>query len=197
MTTAGFTALLTAFWSLPFAVRRAWVVPLAWGDLSLGLPADLVGRPVLLALGVAALSAWVAVGLRRRPFDALLASLPLVLLAGFLVDVWLFQRGWSGIEPQRLLDGIVHASIWAAGLGVAVIVERMIPARADLRVRPLIALFVIALVAILPDGAPTAADGRPVAGGRRVAHAGGRDAPATTSTACGARFETARIASSS
>jgi hypothetical protein len=145
-------ALLTAFWALPFAVRRAWVVPLAWGDLSLGLPADLAGRPVLLALGMAALSAWVAVGLRRRPFDALIAVLPLALLAGFLGDLWLFRRGWSAIEPQRLLDGVVQASIWAAGLGVGVIVERILPARADPRARPLVALGVIALVAILPDG---------------------------------------------
>ena len=167
LATAGFTALLTAFWSLPFAARRAWVVPLAWGDLSLGLPADLARRPVLLALGVAALAAWVAVGLRRRPFDALIASLPLVLVAGFLGDVWLFQRGWSGIEPQRLLDGIVHASIWAAGLGVAAIVERAIPARADPRIRPAVALAMVAVVAILPDGnaRPPTVSVWPAAGG--------------------------------
>jgi hypothetical protein len=148
---AAFTALLTAFWALPFAVRRAWVVPLAWGDLSLGLPGDVAGRPVLVALGVAALSAWVAVGLRRRPFDALLATLPLALLAVFLGDLWLFRRGWSAIEPQRLLDGVVLTAIWAAGLGAGVIAERLVPARADPRVRPLVALVGIAVVAILPD----------------------------------------------
>lgn len=151
-TLVGLTALLTAFWMLPFAIRRSWVVPLAWGDLALGLPGDLASRPVLLALGVTALSAWVAVGLRRRPFDALLAILPLALLAGFLGDLWLFRQGWSPIEPQRLLDGVVHASIWAAGLGAGVIIEQVIPARADPRVRPLVALLVIALVAIVPDG---------------------------------------------
>ena len=134
----GFTLALTAFWSLPFAVRRAWVVPLAWGDLSLGLPGDLPGRPVLLALGMTALTAWVAVGIRRRPFDALLAALPLVLVAVFLGDVWLFPRGWSAIEPQRLLDGVVQASVWAAGLGAGVIVERLVPARADPGAGPLV-----------------------------------------------------------
>jgi hypothetical protein len=150
--TVGFTLLLTAFWSLPFVARRAWVVPLAWGDLSLGLPGDLPGRPILLGLGVAALSAWIAVGLRRRPFDALLAALPLALLAALLADLWLFRRGWSAVEPQRLLDGVVHASIWAAGLGMSVLVERAIPARADPRARPAVALVVVAVLALLPDG---------------------------------------------
>src|SRR5262245_32897591 len=65
VTTVVLTFTLTAFWSLPFVVRRTWVVPLAWGDLSLGFPSDLGGRPVLLLLGMVALSAWVAVGLRR------------------------------------------------------------------------------------------------------------------------------------
>jgi hypothetical protein len=149
--TAGLTLALTAFWTLPFLVRSAWVVPLAWGDLSLGLPGDLPARPVLLALGMTALLAWVAVGLRRRPFDALLAALPLVLLAILVGDVWLFPRGRSAVEPQRLLDGIVQAAVWAAGLGAGVIVDRLIPARADPRSRPLVALLVIALAAVLPD----------------------------------------------
>jgi hypothetical protein len=149
--TTGFALVLTAFWSLPVAARPAWVVPLAWGDLSLGLPGDLSARPVLLALGMTALSAWVAVGIRRRPFDALLAALPVVLLAIFLGDVWLFPRGWSPVEPQRLLDGIVQASVWAAGLGAGVIVDRLVPARADPRSRPLVALAVIALATVLPD----------------------------------------------
>ncbi|HWC05429.1 MAG TPA: hypothetical protein VHF87_21960 [Methylomirabilota bacterium] len=149
--TSGFAVVLTVFWSLPLVVRRAWVVPLAWGDLSLGLPGDLARRPVLLALGMAALSAWVAVGLRRRGFDALLAALPLVLTGLFVGDVWLFPRGWSTVEPARLLDGVVQASVWAAGLGAGAIVERLVPARADPRGRPLVALVVIALAAILPD----------------------------------------------
>jgi hypothetical protein len=148
----GLSALLSAFWTLPFAARRAWVVPLAWGDLALGFPADLAGRPLLLAVGLAALSAWVVVGIRRRPFDALLAALPLALLAAFLGDLWLFRRGWSAVEPQRLLDGVVLTAIWAAGLGAGVLVDRMVPARADPRVRPLVALVAIALVAIVPDG---------------------------------------------
>ena len=149
--TAGFALLLTTFWSLPLAVRSAWIVPLAWGDLSLGLPGDLPARPVLLALGMAALSAWVAVAIRRRPFDALLAALPLVLTALFLADLRLFPRGWSPAEPQRLLDGIAQASIWAAGLGAGVIVNRLVPPRADPRSRPFVALLAIALVAVLPD----------------------------------------------
>src|SRR5262249_14307437 len=110
--TAAFVVTLTAFWSVPFLGRGGWVVPLAWGDLSRGLPGDLAGRPVLLALCMTALLAWVAVGIRRRPFDALLAALPIMLAAFFFGDVWLFPRGWSAIEPQRLIDGIVHAAIW-------------------------------------------------------------------------------------
>jgi hypothetical protein len=143
---------LTAFWSLPLVVRRAWVIPLAWGDLSLGLPGDLWARPLLLGLGMTAtVLAWAAVGIRRRLFDALLAALPLVLAAFFLADLWLFPRGWTALEPQRLLDGIVQASVWAAGLGAGVTVDRLVPARADPRSRPLVALLVIALAAVLPD----------------------------------------------
>jgi hypothetical protein len=149
--TAGLALALTGFWSLPLLVRSAWMVPLAWGDLTLGLPADLPARPVLLALGMTALLAWVAVGLRRRPFDALLAALPFVLVAVFLGDLWLFPRGWSAVEPQRLLDGIVQAAVWAAGLGAGVVVDRLVPARADPRSRPLVALMVMALAAVLPD----------------------------------------------
>jgi hypothetical protein len=148
----GIALVLTAFWSLPLAVRGAWVVPLAWGDR--GLPEGLEGRPVLVALGVAAVCAWVAVGIRRRPFDALLAALPLVLAGAFVGDVWLFPRGWSAIEPGRLLDGLVQASVWAGGLGAGVLVGRLLPARADPRSRPLVALFVIAVAAVLPDRAP-------------------------------------------
>jgi hypothetical protein len=106
---------------------------------------------VLLALGVTALTAWIAVGIRRRPFDALLAALPLALAALFLGDVWLFPRGWLAVEPQRLLDGIVQASVLAGGLGAGVIVDRLVPARADPRSRPLVVLLVIALAALLPD----------------------------------------------
>ncbi len=127
------------------------MVPLAWGDLSLGLPGDLPGRPVLLALGMTALTAWVAVGIRRRPFDALLAALPLALAALFLADVWLFPQGWLAVEPQRLLDGVVQASVWAAALGAGVIVDRLLPGRADPRSRPLVVLLVIAVAAVLPD----------------------------------------------
>jgi hypothetical protein len=150
-TTVALALALTAFWSLPLTGRRAWVIPLAWGDLSLGFPGDLGGRPVLLALGMTALSAWVAVGLRRRPFDAFLAALPLVLLIAFMTDVWLFRRAWSAVDPERLLDGVVQTALWAAGLGAGVIIERIVPARANPRARPVLALAVIALAAILPD----------------------------------------------
>jgi hypothetical protein len=149
--TIALSLVLTAFWSLPFAVRRVWVVPLTWGDLPLGLPGDLMARPVLLGLAATAPLAWVAVGMRRRPFDALLAALPIALAVIFLADTRLFPRGWSAIEPQRLVDGIMQAAVWAAGLGTGVIVDRLIPARADPRSRPLVALLVIALAAVLPD----------------------------------------------
>lgn len=156
-TTVGLSLALTAFWSLPLAVRRAWLVPLAWGDLALGLPGDVWTRPVLLGLGATALLAWVAVGIRRRPFDAVLAALPIVLLAFLVGDVWLFRRGTGAIEPQRLLDGVVQAAVWAAGLGAGVIVDRILRARADPRSRPLVAILAIALAAVVPDrGLPPA-----------------------------------------
>jgi hypothetical protein len=148
---AGLAALLGAFWTLPLLVRHAWVVPLAWGDLATGLPGDLLRRPVLLALALGSLSAWIAVAVRRRPFDALLAVLPVLLSAILLGDVWLFARGWSSIEPARLVDGVAHACLWAAGLGLGVSVDRLVPARGDPRRRPMVALLAIALAAIIPD----------------------------------------------
>jgi len=33
--TVGFALALTAFWTLPLLVRRAWFVPLAWGELTI------------------------------------------------------------------------------------------------------------------------------------------------------------------
>jgi len=149
--TVALSLALTAFWSLPFVVRRAWVVPLTWGDLSLGLPGDLASRPVLVGIVATALLAWVAVGIRRRSFDALLAALPILLGALYFADRWLFSRGWSSLEPQRLLDGIAQAAVWAAGLGAGVVVDRLLSARADPRSRPLVALVVIAVAAVLPD----------------------------------------------
>ncbi len=148
---AGLTGLLVAFWALPFAVRRAWVVPLAWGDLAAGLPGDAGRRPLLLALGAAALLAWVALAMRRRPFDALIAALPLALGLGLLADVALFRGGWTALDPARLLDPLVHATLWAATLGVGVAVDRLGPARADPRGRAIAALAVIAVAAVLPD----------------------------------------------
>ena len=117
-----------------------------------GSPADLPGRPVLLALGMTALTAWVAVGhpaaARSTRCSRRFRSRSSAL---FLGDVWLFPRGWTAIEPQRLLDGVVQASIWAAGLGAGVIVDRLLPSRADPRSRPLVALLVIGLAIALPD----------------------------------------------
>ena len=127
------------------------MLPLAWGDLSLGLPGDLPGRPVLLALGMTALTAWIAVGIRRRPFDALLAALPLALAALFLGDVWLFPQGWlarrASAPPRR------HR----AGLGLGGRARRRRHRRPPRpwpgrpRSRPLVVLLVIAVAAVLPD----------------------------------------------
>jgi hypothetical protein len=148
---AGFAVLLACFWLLPFAARRGWVVPLAWGDLGAATVADLSRRPLLLAIGAGALGAWVAVGLRRRPFDALLAALPAALALALAGDAWLFARGWSAIEPARLVDGVVHACLWAAGLGVGVGLERLAAGRGARRHRPPAALALVLLAAILPD----------------------------------------------
>ena len=49
------------------------------------------------------------------------------------------------------MDGVVQASIWAAGLGIGVLVDRILPSRADRRSRPLVALLAIGLAIALPD----------------------------------------------
>jgi hypothetical protein len=153
---AGLAGLLTAFWTLPFLARRGWVVPLAWGDLAAAPVAHALGRPVLLAVAAGALLAWAAVALRRRPFDAFLAALPVGLALVLLADEWLFRRGWSVIEPARLLDGLAHAALWAAGLTAGVAIERLVPARVR-HGRALAALALVAAAAVLPEPAPAPA----------------------------------------
>ena len=147
----GLGGLLAAFWLLPFLARRAWVVPLAWGEADLGrVLGGLAARPLLAGLGVLALLAWLAVLARRRPFEALLAALPLALLGAVAVDALLFRHGWSAIEPARLTDALVLATVWAAGLTVAWLGTRL-PASGS-RARPAVALAAVALVALLGAG---------------------------------------------
>ncbi|HEV8309262.1 MAG TPA: hypothetical protein VGW35_16505 [Methylomirabilota bacterium] len=151
---ASFTLALTAFWTLPFAVRHAWVVPLAWSHLGpWALLAQLGSRPLLVLIGIGALLAWVAILLRRRPFDAVLALFPIALLGVLLLDAPLFRRGWSAIEPDRLADGVVLAALWAAGLGVGALVAAATAKQARGRARPVAALALVALLALLPSPA--------------------------------------------
>jgi hypothetical protein len=145
---AGLAALLTAFWTLPFLVRRSWMVPLAWGDSTLtALLAEVWARPLLVGAALAAPLAWVAVGLHRRLFGAFLAALPVVLAGMVVGDVALFSRGWSAIEPDRVHDALVLATVWAGGLGAGVLLARVIPATGA--ARPAVALAIIGLAALV------------------------------------------------
>jgi hypothetical protein len=147
----GLGGLLAAFWLLPFLARRAWVVPLAWGEVDLGrVLGGLAARPLVAGLGALALLAWLPVLARRRPFDALLAALPAVLLGTVALDAWLFRHGWSAIEPERLTDALVLAAVWAAGLAVAWLGTRWSPAGS--RARPALALAALALVVLVGAG---------------------------------------------
>lgn len=149
LTLVGLTLALVAFWALPFVVRRGWVVPLAWGETDVGdLLRDLVGRPVLLAVALCAPLAWLATLMRRRPFEALVAALPLVLLGVLVADAALFRRRWSAIEPERLTDGLVLAALWAAGLGAGTVVARLTARRPAGLARPVTALAVVIAVAL-------------------------------------------------
>lgn len=153
---------LTAFWTLPLLARRAWLVPLAWGDFSLGGLLDEVRRrPVLLATAVTAPLAWLAVVARRRPFDALLATLPLALAAVLLADVALFARGWSSLEPARIVDGLALAALWAAGLALAVGLARLTPGGDRGAARPVLALVLIGLAVLGSGGANRSPTGEP------------------------------------
>ena len=90
--------------------------------------------------------------MRRRPFDALLAALPIALAATFSRTRGALparvERDRAAAPRRRNRAG---RRVWAAGLGTGLIVDRLIPARADPRSRPLVALLVIALAAVLPD----------------------------------------------
>jgi hypothetical protein len=150
-------ATLVAFWLLPFLARRAWVVPLAWGDIGLGAFLDESRRrPILLALALGALLAWGAVAARRRPFEAFLAALPLGTLGVVAVDAPLFRRGVVPIEPERLFDGLVLTALWAAGLGAGAVAARLTRAGPRARWRPAVAVAAIAVLAALPE--PAAAE---------------------------------------
>jgi hypothetical protein len=150
----GFAGLIAGFWLLPFVARRGWVVPLAWGEADAGrVLGQLAARPLLVVLAAAALLAWLSVLARRRPFDALLAGLPLVLLAALAADAALFRRGWSGIEPDRLADALVLALLWAAGLGAGWLVGRLIARDPRGRLRPALAVGACLVLAALPGGA--------------------------------------------
>jgi hypothetical protein len=145
---------LSAFWALPLVVRPGWVVPLAWGETDPGrLLGDLVRRPVVAGLAPGAVLAWGAVLARRRPFVALVAALPLLLLGVVVADAALFRRGWSAIEPARLTDSLVFATLWAAGLGVGSVVARLTVRRSSGLARPAVALAAIALLALGSMGA--------------------------------------------
>lgn len=152
-------AALVAFWILPFVVRRAWVVPLAWGHVGLGgFLMEVRSRPALLVVGVGALLAWVAVLARRRPFEAFLAALPVALLGVVALDAVLFGLGWSAIEPDRLTDALAFAGLWAAGLSAGALLAALTGRRARRLSRPVLALALIVALALLPravDGEPT------------------------------------------
>jgi hypothetical protein len=143
------TVALTAFWTLPLLVRRAWVVPLTWSPPGeSGLLGSAPTQPLLWLVAAAALAAWVRVVRHRRPFDALLAALPLTLAGLAVVNAVLFARGWSAIEPTRLLDGVVAACLWAAGLGLGALTKPLAGKRAPPRSRAAPALSVVAVLAL-------------------------------------------------
>ena len=164
LATTGLATLLAGFWLLPFLLRRAWVVPLAWGEPTLtGLLTEVWARPLLVLILGGAPLAWVAVALRRRPFDALLAALPLLLLVVVALDAALFAAGWSAVEPARLHDAMVLAALVATGLGAGALAERWLagPKRGRARiVAALAGIVLLVAVAALPGPRP-AASGQP------------------------------------
>jgi hypothetical protein len=134
--TVGLGGLLTAFWTVPLLIRRAWMVPLTWGHPDPGI-AGLPRSAAVLGILLAALLAWAPVIARRRPAEVAIALHPWALLALGLIDQALFLRGLSPIEPARLADATVTAALWAGGLGAAFLAERL--RRRPARPRPLFA----------------------------------------------------------
>jgi hypothetical protein len=146
---------LTAFWTLPLLARRSWVVSLAWRPADQDpLLGSLAVHPLLWLLAAGSLGAWISVIRHRRPFDALLAGLPLVLGAQAAAAAFLFTRGLSPIEPTRLLDGVVAATLWAAGLGFGSLAARPAARRGVARTRAgpaVVAVAVLVVVALVPS----------------------------------------------
>jgi hypothetical protein len=139
---------LSAFWTLPLLVRRAWLVPLVWSPPGeSAVLGSFATQPILWGLAAGSLLAWIPVIRHRRPFDALLAALPLVLAAVATVNAALFLRGWSAIEPTRVLDGVAAACLWAASLGLGSLVPASPRARGPARSRAALALALVGLSA--------------------------------------------------
>jgi hypothetical protein len=151
----GLPAALTVFWTLPLLARRSWVVSLAWRPADQDpLLGSLAVHPLLWILAAGSLAAWIPVIRHRRPFDALLAGLPLVLAALAAAAAFLFTRGLSPIEPTRLLDGVVAATLWAAGLGLGSLAARPAGRRGAARTHAgpaLAAIAVLIVVALVPS----------------------------------------------
>jgi hypothetical protein len=141
-------AALTAFWTLPLLWRRSWLVPLAWHPADQHpLLGSLAIQPLLWIVAAAGMCAWIPVARHRRPFDALLAALPLALAALGAAGALLFTRGLSSIEPTRLIDGLVASTLWAAGLGLGSLAAPPPGKRGAARARAGPALGAVALLA--------------------------------------------------
>jgi hypothetical protein len=130
------------------------VIPLAWGEAGLGaLAAEIRGQTVLVVALAGALLAWGSVLARRRPFEAWLAASPLLLGGLVAVDAFLFRYAWSAIEPARLFDAAVMATVWAAGLGYGAVAARLTPQQGPLRALVALGAVAVATFTLLPGPA--------------------------------------------
>ncbi len=123
---------LAAFWLLPLLFRLTYTLPMAW---SRGEWRLLFTRPILLSLLPLYILGFIVVLRGRDELWSLrvaVALLPLtVLLAAgldrvILVEMW----GILTFDPDRLRDGGVYASLWAAALGWAWGIRRILGSRA-------------------------------------------------------------------
>jgi hypothetical protein len=144
------TLALVAFWTGPLLLRRSWLVSLAWSHVGgEGFLAEVRARPLLLVVTASVLLAWVPVVTQRRPFHALLAALPVVLLGINAANFGLFVGGWSAIEPGRLTDALVASALWAGGLGLGAVARKISTPRARETAHPVLALGVVAALGLV------------------------------------------------
>jgi hypothetical protein len=135
---------LTALWLLPLLAHLRMVLPLAWGDGSaLGVLRQM-GRPLVVALVLAQVAAWISTRTAGDHTIRWLQAFTPAVAAVVLLDALLGASiGARWLPADRLVDSLLLALVIGASLGVPGLAARL-P-----RIRPAGVAFVLIMGAIL------------------------------------------------